>query len=321
MRDSKRWDAPFKSESIIKPSRRKFISDFCFITGGVSLSGPGCINKLIHGRELNNDSDTWWIGTDPHVAYRAMRIREGYNNNLENCIKDVNQLKIADKAIILGDLGGADLLKGSDKIQTGEKTSRFFDAMNNLNVKEWYYITGNHEFNDEGGIVIPSQYWSQNVLGIRFIFISDEIKSYGGEMKKVQEEWFFTELNKHAKQPIFIFSHQGPDRHGSWNFWDTLEKQIMNFNIQAWFHGHEHVWSIDNDTKYGFRRIGIAPIYEYTGKEKFPTGDEAHNNGCFIVLKKIGKEINVTIRFRNHIKREWIVADGFKEINFAVTAL
>lgn len=318
MRENVKHDAPLKSEKIIKSSRRKFISNFCFITVGVSLSGTGCMNKLIHGKGLNNDSETWWIGTDPHVAYRAMRIREGYNNNLENCIKDVNQLKIADKAIILGDLGGADLLKGSDKIQTGEKASRFFDAMDKLYVKDWYYITGNHEFNDDGGIVVPPKYWSQNVFGIRFIFISDEIKSYGGEMKKEQEEWFFTELNKYAKQPIFIFSHQGPDRHGSWNFWDKLEKQIKNFNIQAWFHGHEHIWSIDYNTKYGFKRIGIAPIYEYTGKDQFPPGEDAHCNGCFLTLKKKGDVTHVTVKFRNHSKRQWITADNCEEIIFNI---
>lgn len=150
-----------------KSPRRKLISDFCFITGGLALSGACCIYKSVDGKELNNSIETWWIGADPHTAYRAMRIRKGYNNNLENCITDVNQLGIAENAIILGDLDGADLLKSSEKIQKDRKASRFFDAMNNINVEKWYYITGNHEFNDEGDIVLPPEYWSQNVLGIR----------------------------------------------------------------------------------------------------------------------------------------------------------
>ncbi len=299
-------------------SRRKFLSSIAAISGSISLFGISNLKTIPNNKKSEKSIQIWWIGTDAHVAYRKMRIRNGYDHNLETCIDDVNKLRIADFAIILGDLGGADLQGGMDIIQTGNNVSRFIPAMKKLDVKEWHYITGNHEFNDAGEIVIPAKYWSQTIFGIKFIFISDEKPDYGGFMNKQQEEWFFSELNRSPKQPVFIFSHQPPDSHGSWNFWDKLEKKIKDYNIQAWIHGHTHNWSIDEETIYGFRRIGISSIYEYTGKEEFPSGDEAHNNGCFLILCKYGQSISITFRFRNHGKRQWISVNGKKEVAFTI---
>lgn len=260
----------------------------------------------------HNGREVWWLGADPHVAYLG---REGgaYDRHLERCAEDVNMLGMADYAAVLGDLGGADLLEGADRIQSDEDASRFHEAMEKFEVNEWHYVTGNHEFVDDE-LVIPAKYWAQDVLGVRFIFMSDEKPGYAAGMSDEQAAWFFDELEAHADQPVFIFSHQPPDRSGPWDIWERLQDRLDEFSIKAWFHAHEHRWSVDEMTEYGFARVSLGAIYEYTENPAYC----GHYNGAFLMLSRKHDRTNVRVWFRNHDEQRWITADGYGELAFSV---
>ncbi len=290
--------------------------DFGAATAGMIAAGTSALGRAVNCLAEPSEAarQVWWLGADPHVAYRARRARRGYDAQLEQCAEDVNRLGMADYAAVLGDLGGKDLLCGADRIQTGENVSRFRDAMSSFKVAEWHYVTGNHEFIDDR-IVIRPRYWAQDALGIRLLFISDERPGYAAGMGSEQEAWFFKELEEHAHRPVFVFSHQPPDRSGPWNMWGRLRKRLGEFSIRMWFHGHEHHWAIDEPTDYGFTRVGLAAIYEYTGHARFVDAGIGHHNGALLTLTRSGTHTEVSVRFRDHKKREWIAADGCQEVS------
>lgn len=290
--------------------------EFGAASAGIMAAGTSALGRamMCSAGEPEAARQVWWLGADPHVAYRARRARTGYDAQLEQCAEDVNRLGIADYAVVLGDLGGEDLLPAADRIQTGENVSRFRDAMSGFKVADWHYVTGNHEFLDDR-IVIPPRYWAQDALGIRFLFISDERPGYAAGMGSEQEKWFFGELEQHSHRPVFVFSHQPPDRSGPWNIWGRLRKRLDEFSIRMWFHGHEHRWAIDEPTNYGFTRVGLAAVYEYTGHARFVDAGIGHHNGALLTLTRTGTRTGVSVRFRDHMKREWIAADGCQEVS------
>ena len=148
--------------------------------------------------EAAAEQTTWWVGADPHVGHPT----EDYvGQHLGESMEDVNQLGIADFAIILGDLV-------EDRHEFG---GVFEEKMNALDV-EWTYVLGNHDFDeDDHEPVLEPRYEARTVHGIRFIQLSDERTGFEDRdlvMSAEQESWFWEELETHRDKPIFLFTHQ-----------------------------------------------------------------------------------------------------------------
>jgi predicted phosphodiesterase len=234
------------------------------------------------------ETQVWWIASDPHVGY-TMSVPD---KALQVGIKDVNEfvenienIKV-DHAAILGDL-----IHESSYFR-----SMFLHDMENLKVENWYYVLGNHDF--EGGEnILPVFYSGIDVMGIRFVFISTEAGGgsvFNGVMGDNQLTWLQIELERHYSQPVFLFSHQPYDE---WNVWTNLEPLIQSeANLKVWFFGHLHQWVInENLAPYSFIEVCDSSL------------DWANNyNGVFLFLQREGGNVNVTIKFRNHLNHEWI---------------
>ena len=246
----------------------------------------------------------WWIASDPHLGHWPPQPLE----HLEVAIQDVNELGIADHAATLGDL-----LHNSNRY-----AEDFLQLMDNVEVKGWYYVLGNHDFDQETDEnVFPVFYDGIDVLGIRFVFISDElgwkndVHYSSGVMGNEQYNWLWMELYEHKDQPIFMFSHQ---RYHQWNVWPDLVPLITEeLNLKVWFCGHIHEWIIDENIQpYNFIEVCDSSL------------DWAdHYNGVFMFLQRENDTVNVTIKFRNHLNHEWIsveTVDGkiVENINFSV---
>jgi len=229
----------------------------------------------------------WWIASDPHLG----NYPEQPLISLQVAIQDVNDLGIADHAAILGDL----------VYNLGEYADDFLQLMDNLEVEKWYYVLGNHDFDQETREnVLPVFYDGIDVLGIRFVFISTEVGyqdgSYvlDGRMGEEKFNWLWMELYGHRDQPIFMFSHQPYDK---WNIWPDLASLIQGeVNVKVWFCGHMHEWIINENVQpYGFTEVCDSSL------------DWAdHYHGVFLFLQREGDTVNITIKFRNHLNHEWI---------------
>lgn len=237
------------------------------------------------------ENQVWWIFTDSHVGIWpfAEPGTEKAQEHLEVAIQDVNELGIVDYALCLGDMV-------SDKV---EYVETFLGLVENLEVKNWYYILGNHDHDYRTGEnVLPVVYQSLEVLGIKFILVSDE-EGYRdgahislGVMGEEQFDWFFRELYLSRDQPTFVFSHQAPD---AWNVWPDLPvHEPGEVRIDIWFTGHYHQWIVENREE-GFLRISVSSI------------DWANNyESMFMFLERKGNKVKVELRARNHLERRWL---------------
>jgi len=230
------------------------------------------------------NTQVWWIASDPHLGNLSARPLD----SLQVAIQDVEELGIADHAAILGDL-----VYNHDTY-----VSDFVQMMNSLNVEDWYYVTGNHDFNqDTGENFFPISYRGIDVLGIRFLFIFTEGpggSTMDGVMGDDQLAWLENELETHENQPVFMFSHQP---YSNWNVWDNLAPLIQSQgNVKVWFCGHMHVWTINENVQpYNFIEICDSSL------------DWSYNyNGVFMYLQREGDTVDVTLKFRDHQDRKWI---------------
>jgi len=230
------------------------------------------------------NTQVWWIASDPHLGNLSARPLD----SLQVAIQDVEELGIADHAAILGDL-----VYNHDTY-----VSDFFQMMNSLNVESWYYVTGNHDFDQSTGEnFFPISYRGIDVLGIRFLFIFTEGpggSTMDGVMGDEQLAWLENELETHENQPVFMFSHQP---YSNWNVWSSLAPLIQSTaNVKVWFCGHMHVWTIDENVEpYNFIEICDSSL------------DWSQNyNGVFMYLQREGDTVDVTLKFRDHQDRKWI---------------
>jgi calcineurin-like phosphoesterase family protein len=243
-------------------------------------SSPEEKGRTQHGE----NTQVWWIASDPHLGNYPTRPLD----SLQVAIQDVEELGIADHAAILGDLVN----------NSGTYASDFVQMMNDLNLENWYYVTGNHDFDqDTGENFFPIFYKGIDVLGIRFVFISTEGpggSTMDGVMGDEQLAWLENELEAHKDQPVFMFSHQP---YSNWNVWPSLAQVIQSYaNVKAWFCGHMHAWTINENVQpYNFIYICDSSL------------DWSHNyNGVFMFLQREGDVVDVTLKFRDHKTHEWI---------------
>lgn len=248
---------------------------------------------------------TWWVAADPHVGHGS----EQYpGQHISRAVADVNQLGIADKAILLGDLV-------EDSSAMGEILR---EEMAKLDA-EWTYVLGNHDFDQvTGEPALPPRFEARTVQGIRFISLSDEVPGHRVEapghdvdrnlvMSTAQEEWFWNELATHreSRTPIFLFTHQPHPEFAAWN---RLRDELEDYHVVAWFSGHKHRWDIRPDSRAGFIQVNIHSI----------GGVREDYLSSFLELDRQGDTVEVTVRFRNHDTREWIRVDGQDRLTFRV---
>jgi predicted phosphodiesterase len=262
------------------------------------------------------ETQVWWIASDPHVGY----YRENALLPLQVGIEDVNEYieKIeglnVDHAILLGDLIH----------ETHIYVGKFLRAMENLNVESWYYVLGNHDYNQNPSNKSENK-WTENllpevdmtldVMGMKWILISDHAgdtynspQEYNdGTMPENVREWFLNQVLSSDK-PVFVFSHQPPV---GWKVWtEDLQDRIYGTELRAWFYGHIHNWS-------GYWFENQVLIFSDCSL------DWAQNyKGVFMFLDREGNDVNVTLKFRDHENHAWIKipfqGENIENISFSV---
>jgi predicted phosphodiesterase len=268
--------------------------------------------------EVSRETQVWWIASDPHVGY----FQAAYAlTDLQVGIDDVNEYveKIegvnVDHAILLGDL------VHESNIYTG----KFLQAMSNLNVDNWYYILGNHDYNQNAGNKSENK-WTENllpevdttldVMGMKWILISDHAGDTnnlnppeydGGTMPENVQAWFLSEV-LNSDKPVFVFSHQPPTQ---WEVWtDNLQDKVTSSELRAWFYGHIHAWG-------GYWFENQVLVFSDCSL------DWVHNHqSVFMFLDRVGNDVNVTLKFRDDENHLWIKVpfqgENIENISFSV---
>jgi len=266
--------------------------------------------------ESQRETQVWWIASDPHVGY----FRENALLALQVGIEDVNEyvektegVKV-DGAILLGDI------IHESKIYTG-MTLR---AIDNLEVENWYYVLGNHDFDQNPGNTSENK-WTENllpqvdttldVMGMKWILISDHAgDTYNsppefndGTMPENVREWFLNQV-LYSDKPVFVFSHQPPVGWKVWN--ENLQTQVFGTELRAWFYGHIHEWG-----GYWFEdQVLVFSDCSLDWSQNY--------NGVFIFLDREGNDVDVTLKFRDHENHAWIKIpfqrENIENISFSV---
>lgn len=141
---------------------RKTIGLIIIIIVLIALSAFILSSKpLKEGGEVE-ENQVWWIASDPHLGVETSPL-----GALETAIEDVDELGIADHAILLGDVIH----------ETMVYRDNLFQLMDNLNVENWYYILGNHDYVGGSGVdnILPPVDKIINVMGMKWILISDHV--------------------------------------------------------------------------------------------------------------------------------------------------
>ncbi len=263
----------------------------CVAAGFVAVVAGG------HAEQPSTERVTWWVAGDPHVGDRSEKIP---GQHLAKAVADVNEMDIADYAIMLGDLV-------HDSAAFGPIFVREMDKL----TADWTYVLGNHDFDKKTAKpVLPPKYGARTVHGIRFIMLSDELWGATDRdlvMSDAQEKWFWKELAKHrgTQTPIFLFTHQP---HPEFAKWPQLREVLDEYNFVAWFSAHKHRWDIPEDSGHGFIQVNIHSI----------GGSRENYLSTFLDLDRKGDTVEATLRFRDHEKGEWIRVNGRSEMTFPV---
>jgi len=288
------------------PSPQKAIGIFIIL---VVVSLGACI--YFYPREAEEgqggrETQVWWIASDPHVGY-------GTVDSLGVGIEDVNEYveKIegveVDCAILLGDLIH----------ESSWYRGRFIRSMDNLNVENWYYVLGNHDFEnppwDEN--LLPPVDTMLNVMGMKWILISDHMgdtydappEATGGTMPEDVKAWVVDQI-LYSDEPVFVFSHQPPTQ---WKVWtDEIQDFVVGSELRAWIYGHVHNWSANwfEDQTLILSDCSLDWANNYMG--------------VFMFLEREDDTVNVTLRFRDHKNHAWIetplAGENVANISFSV---
>jgi predicted phosphodiesterase len=261
----------------------------------VALAGVSFLIFYLRGSEggqVERETQVWWIASDPHVGHFSLPEPD---DALKVGIEDVNEYveKIegvkVDYAIILGDL----IHQNSSYIWT------FYQDMENLNVENWYYILGNHDYVNYTENILPEVDMTLDVMGMKWILISDHVGDsgsnpaayVGGTMPENVQEWFVNQIRT-ADRPVFVFAHQPPAQWKVWN--DNIQRLAKGSELYGWFYGHIHAWSAVwlEDQVLAFSDCSLDWDRNY--------------QSAFMFLEREGGTVNVTLRFRNHENHTWI---------------
>ncbi len=270
------------------------------------LSMSQCTNN---SNEVEKPVVTWWLFGDSHVGHRF------YNDQLSRAIDDVNELAVSDFAICLGDCIDERGLQpdwhGDHPLVEWENFVRVMDDLNH----DRTYILGNHDNDGREPPVNPvaePNYFTQMVNGVRIIAISDEHldEDYVTdlEMSQEQRDWFKGILKSDPDIPTIIMSHQDPAGLARENprstipfFHEWLEPRLDEFRIVLWVSAHAHNWYLaENAGGHSFTHLILDSIlYE--------------EQSAFMTIDNKGDSPVITLRFRDHGKKEWISVEGHDE--------
>lgn len=283
------------------------------IIGGFLFSG-GSEERGSEKKPVSVEKQVWWIASDPHIGVFPGRPL----NHLKVAIRDVNEFVEGvegievDYAILLGDV--------FQETMGRPYRENFFHLMNGLEVENWYYVLGNHDFvmpppSEEN--LLPPVDMTIEVFGMKWVLISDHAgdsgrysnppEFVGGSMTEDIKDWFAEQVILSDK-PVFVFSHQPPR---DWDVWKRdLNWSPKGTKLRAWIHGHIHEWRanwIDNQ------------MLEFSDCS-LDWAD--HYMGVFMFLERRGDTVDVTLRFRNHKDHEWIKTpfegENVENISFSV---
>lgn len=259
--------------------------------------GLGAAQPAAETVDLPEAEHVWWVAADSHVGHGS---EDHIGQHLDVSVADVNDLGIADYAIVLGDLVEDDY----------DYAAPFIRGMNQLDVP-WTYVLGNHDFCRENNEpVLPVHFSARTISGIRFVFLSDEVTGAIDRdliMSEEQEKWFWEELEDHKGKPVFLFTHQP---YPEVKAWPALKEKREEYNLAAWFSAHKHRWTIDPDYPHGFAHINIHSV----GGVR----EDYLSSFLFLTPSKDGEEVAVTVLFRDHRAKEWIEVDGRDRVEFNV---
>jgi hypothetical protein len=263
------------------------------------LAGVYVILSKPKPEEVSQETQIWWIASDPHVGYyrdNALTALQVGINDVNEYVEKVEGVNV-DHAILLGDL------IHESNIYTG----MFLRAMDNLKVENWYYILGNHDYNQsaEAGRkwtenLLPEVDTTLDVMGMKWILISDHAGDTnnlnppeydGGTMPENIKGWFLNEV-LNSDKPVFVFSHQPPTQ---WEVWtDNLQDKVTGSELRAWFYGHLHEW------QGSWYENQVLILSDRSLDWAF------HFNSVFMFLNRVGNDVNVTLKFRDDENHLWI---------------
>lgn len=295
-----------KSEAVQTASPQKAIGIYIIL---VVVSLGACIYFNPRGTgegQGGRETQVWWMASDPHVGYGTINCLEVGVEDVNEYVEKIEGIEV-DYAIQLGDLIH----------ESSWYRGRFLRPMDNLNVENWYYILGNHDFEnppwDEN--LLPPVDTILNVMGMKWILISDHLgdtsdsppETKGGNMPEDVREWVVEEI-LYSEEPVFVFSHQPPTQ---WTVWtEEIQDFVVGSGLRAWFYGHIHAWS--------------AYWYENQTLIFSDCSLDWSNNymGVFMFLEREDDTVNVTLRFRDHKNHEWIetplAGENVANISFSV---
>lgn len=278
----------------------------------------GVIIYLSKGKteEVTREAQVWWIASDPHVGYYrdyALTALQMGITDVNDYVEKIEGVKV-NNAILLGDV------IHESNIYTG----MFLRAMGDLNVDNWYYILGNHDYNQNPGNKAENK-WTDNllpevdttldVMGMKWVLISDHAgdtfnspSSYNdGTMPENVREWFLDQVLS-SNKPVFVFSHQPPV---GWKVWsENLQNQVYGSELRAWFYGHIHAWGgywYENQVLV-FSDCSLDWVQNY--------------KSVFMFINRVGNDVNITLKFRDDENHVWIKVpfqnETIENISFSV---
>ncbi len=268
-------------------------------SGAVTAARAGCKPQFPGAGQDATDQpvrETWWVSADPHVGYPE------YDEYLRTSVQDVNGLE-SDYAIVLGDLFEDDR----------SFLPQFLEEIGCLN-HGWTYVLGNHDYDrksqrSSGAPILPVNYFSRQIGPVRIIALSDEMlenRSHVTELGRNQDRWFKDVLDDAPDMPTIIMTHHCPltGRRSVSAFEEWLADDIRRYNIVLWIVGHAHRWAIDEELEgFGFDRIKVASLCR-------KHGDGRPCEGALLTIEAGQDRARISMRFRNHLRREWISVLG-----------
>lgn len=272
----------------------------------IELSGEGRGGG--EEEQVLEENQVWWIASDPHIGIYPGRPLD----HLRVGIEDVNDLGIVDYAIQLGD-------EFQETMGQGYREN-FFQLMNSLEVENWYYILGNHDFvmppPSEDNLLPPVD-MALDVMGMKWILISDHAgdsaryrnppEYVGGTMPENVKDWFLDQVFLSDK-PVFVFAHQPPKEWGVWK--EYIRGSVKETKLRAWIYGHIHRWNASwvENQMLSFSDCSLDWADHYMG--------------VFMFLERKGNTVDVTLRFRDHKNHEWIETplegENVENISFSI---
>ncbi len=219
---------------------------------------------------------------------------------------------------------GSDPLHDSDfqSVVLGE--NRLNTAINVDIASDSSDVLGNHDYDrkserNSGAPILPVNYFSRQIGCARIIALSDEMLEYRShvtELGRNQDRWFKDVLDDAPDTPTIIMTHHCPltGRRSVSAFEEWLADDIGRYNIVLWIVGHAHRWAIDEDLEgLGFDRIKVASLCR-------KHGDRRPCEGALLTIEAGQDRARITMRFRNHLRREWISVLGREAYELEVEA-